>query len=181
MRLRYREDKATQAAARLLWRRGAPMSHLKLIKLLYLVDREAFIRFGRPVTYDSYVSMPHGPVLSSTLDRINEAEYYRGGYWDRHIGPKQNHQVALRGTVPNDQLSRAEEQLIDEIFEKYGAMGRWELVEFTHTLPEWDDPQGSSRPIDPASILRDAGYSDDDIREIAADLDEVALADSIFG
>jgi uncharacterized phage-associated protein len=181
MRMRYREDKATQAAARLLWRRGAPMSHLKLIKLLYLVDREALIRFGRPVTGDSYVSMPHGPVLSSTLDRINQGEYYRDGYWGRHIAPKQDHQVALRGGVPNDQLSRAEEELIDEVFEKYGRMRRWDLVEFTHTLPEWHDPQGSSHPIDPAEILRDAGYSDDDIRDIAADLHEVELADSIFG
>jgi uncharacterized phage-associated protein len=181
MRMRYREEKATQAAARLLWRRGGAMSHLKLIELLYLVDREAFVRFGRPVTYDSYASMPHGPVLSSTLDRIDDAEYYRGGYWDRHIAPKQNHEVALRGPAPNDQLSRAEEELIDEIFEKYGRMERWELVEFTHTLPEWHEPQGSRRPIDPADILRDAGYSEDDIRDIAADLDEVALAESLFG
>ena len=28
--------------------------------------------FGAPLTNDSYVSMPYGPVLSATLDRINE-------------------------------------------------------------------------------------------------------------
>jgi hypothetical protein len=30
---------------------------LKLIKLLYLLDREALLRWGRPVTADRYVSM----------------------------------------------------------------------------------------------------------------------------
>lgn len=64
MRTRYREEKATEAAARLLKLRGGAMSHMKLIKLLYLLDREAYVRWGRPVTYDTYVSMPHGPVLS---------------------------------------------------------------------------------------------------------------------
>jgi uncharacterized phage-associated protein len=181
MRTRYREEKATQAAARLLELRGAPMSHLKLIKLLYLVDREALVRYGRPVTYDSYFSMPHGPVLSFTLDRINEPEVSQGAYWHRYIGPKQNNEVGLASaSIPNDQLSPAEEELIGAVFEKFGRMTRWELRDYTHTLPEWQDPRGSSRPIDPADILRSEGYSDEEIDEITADLEESAIADTLF-
>ena len=71
MRLPFNEAKAAQAAARLLKKRGGKMAYMKLIKLLYLVDREALRRWGRPVTTDRYVSMDHGPVLSSTLDLIN--------------------------------------------------------------------------------------------------------------
>ncbi len=143
MRPRYREDKATQAAARLLKLRGGQMSHLKLIKLLYLVERETLTRFGAPLSHDTYVSMPHGPVVSSTLDRINTWEAYRGGYWDRYIAPKVNHEVRLRdpASVPEDQLSSAEKTLIDEIFSRYGQWSRWELVELTHGLPEWTDPR----------------------------------------
>jgi uncharacterized phage-associated protein len=180
---RYREDKATQAAARMLRLRGGRMSHLKLIKLLYLLDREAFIRLGRPVTHDSYSSMPHGPVPSFTLDRINEPEESVGSYWDAHIAPKQNHEVSLRNAranLPHDQLSRAEEELIDEVFAKYGRMTRWQLRDFTHTLPEWEDPRGSSRPIDPATFLRHAGYSDEDIAELEGELNDLALADHLF-
>ena len=47
------------------------MSYMKLIKLLYLADREALLRWGRPITFDAYVSMDRGPVLSSVLDLIN--------------------------------------------------------------------------------------------------------------
>jgi uncharacterized phage-associated protein len=182
MRTQFREEKATEAAARLLRLRGGNMSHLKLIKLLYLLDREAYVRWGRPITYDSYVSMPHGPVLSFTLDRINEPEYSEGAYWHKYIAPKANHEVRLVGeAVPNEHLSRAEEELIDEVFAKFGGMNRWELRDFTHTLPEWADPQGSSLPIDPADILRNSGYSEEQIREIENDLEEARLAEALFG
>jgi uncharacterized phage-associated protein len=182
MRARYREDKATQAAARLLKLRGGTMSHLKLIKLLYLVERESLTRLGRPLTYDTYSSLPHGPVLSATLDRINTGECYRGGYWDRVISPKVRYEVSLRdpAVVPNDQLSPAEEALIDEVFAKYGRLKRWELVELTHELPEWIDPQGSALPILPADILRHAGYSDQVIAEMEAEWEGAAFAQALF-
>lgn len=182
MRPRYREDKATQVATRLLKLRGGRMSHLKLIKLLYLVEREALVRFGAPVTYDAYVSMPHGPVMSATLDRINTREAYADGYWDRHIAPKVNHEVVLRDpeNVPHDQLSPAEIAIVDEIFERYGRRSRWELVEVTHELPEWTDPEGSSLPISPDDILRSEGYSDEEIAELRAEWEEAAYASSLF-
>lgn len=183
MRPLYREDKATQAAARLLKLRGGRMSHLKLIKLLYLVERQSLIRFGAPLSYDTYVSMPHGPVVSSTLDRINTAEVYRDGYWDRHIAPKVDHEIALRNPdeeVPDDQLSQAELDLIDEIFARFGTLSRWDLVDLTHQLPEWTDPQGSSIPISPDEILRNEGYSEEDIAAIKAEWEEAAYARSLF-
>jgi hypothetical protein len=52
MVLRFNERRATEAAARFLKLRGGKMSYLKLIKLLYLLDREALLRWGRPVTTD---------------------------------------------------------------------------------------------------------------------------------
>lgn len=42
-------------------------------------------------------------------------------------------------------------------------MGRWDLVQFTHRLPEWKDPQGSSVPISIHELLRGAGLDEDAI------------------
>jgi uncharacterized phage-associated protein len=70
MKLLFNEAKATQAAARLLKLRGGSMSYIKLMKLLYLADREALIRWGRPITTDRYVSMDNGPVLSRIYNLI---------------------------------------------------------------------------------------------------------------
>lgn len=183
MRMRFREDKATQAAARILGRCGGRMPHLKLIKLLYLAERESLTRFGVPLTWDACVSMPYGPVVSATLDRINERQEYEGGYWDRHIAPKANHEVRLRPgvEVPGDQLSPAEEAVLDEVVARYGGMDRWALVELTHGLPEWQDPKGSSVPIDPADILRAEGYAEDEIAELQAQWREMAYVDSLLG
>jgi uncharacterized phage-associated protein len=157
------------------------MNHLKLTKLLYLVEREALTRLGAPVTFDSYSSLPHGPVLSATLDRINTSEAYHGGYWDRYITPKADFAVSLRNLedVPNDQLSRAEEELIAEVFAKYGHLNRWKVVEHTHKLPEWTDPKGSSIPISPDEILRYEGFSDEEIAAMEAEWAEAAFARSL--
>ena len=72
--MRFNERKATQAAAFLLKIRGGRMSYLKLIKLLYLADRAALARWGRPITTDRHVSMNHGPVLSRVLDLVNDGD-----------------------------------------------------------------------------------------------------------
>lgn len=167
MRLRYREKRATQAAAHLLSLRGGPMSHMKLLKLLYLADREALIRWGRPITFDTYFSLDHGPVLSFTLNKINEDRDPRDpSYWHRHISERGSNEVALVKDAPRDQLSEAEVGLLGEVFEKYGHMSRWEIRDFSHTLPEWRDPEGSSLRIQIRDILEAVGMAPADIEEI---------------
>lgn len=50
MRPRFNEAKSAQLAAVILQMRGGTMHYMKLIKLMYLVDREALISWGRPLT-----------------------------------------------------------------------------------------------------------------------------------
>ena len=64
----YDEIKATQVAAYFLSKFNNRISKLKLMKLMYIADRESFRICGEPITYDAYCSMPHGPVLSKTYD-----------------------------------------------------------------------------------------------------------------
>lgn len=168
MRLKFREEKATQAAVYLLSRNGGSMSHMKLIKLLYLAEREALLRWGRPITFDTYMSMDHGPVLSLTLNKINsDLEPGNVSYWHTYITERVGHEVSLvRDDVTTDALSDAEEQLLEEIFENFGHMTKWEIRDHTHTLPEWQDPEGSSVLIQIRDILLTEGLSDDDVRQI---------------
>jgi len=177
MPITYREDKATQAAARLLRLAGGTLNHMKLIKLLYLADRQALVTFGRPITFDWYASMPHGPVLSFTLDKINDSAPPDGAsYWHRFISERRDHEVALLGDMPRDQLSPAEEQLLDEVWREFGRLNQWELRDYSHTLPEWRDPRGSSLPIEIQDILLGEGFSEDDAREVLETLKAEELA-----
>jgi len=179
MKPSFKEDKATQAAALFLMLRGAPMSHLKLMKLLYLAEREAFIRLGRPITFDSYVSMSHGPVLSQTYDLLT-GESQDKGYWENAITAPENYEVTLKSDPGTDKLSSAEEEIIKEIFGKFGRKSRWELRDFTHTLDEWQDPQGSSIRIDYREILRAGKKTDAEIEAIISDIENIALLEKMF-
>ena len=181
MHLRYREDKATQAAARLLTLAGGAMNHMKLIKLLYLADRRALLSSGRPITFDWYVSMPHGPELSFTLDKINDVAPPDGSsYWHTVISERKGNEVCLLGPAPSDQLSAAEEQLLDATYAEFGAMSQWQIRDFSHSLPEWRDPDGSSVPIRIKDILLSEGLSEDDAREVLEALGAEEFADRLL-
>lgn len=184
MLLRYREEKATEAAARLLMRESGRMNHMKLIKLLYLADRKALLSWGRPITFDWYVSMPHGPVLSFTLDKINsDPETTADSYWHRFISERQVHEVSLLKNEPAscDHLSPAEEKLLDSVYDEFGQMDQWKLRDYSHTLPEWRDPRGSSLSISIRDILSSEGFSEADIQEVEEALAAEALADVLEG
>lgn len=181
MSLPFREDKTTQAAARLIERAGGKMNHMKLIKLLYLAERRALLQWGRPITFDSYVSMPHGPVLSFTLDKVNQpVDPKRKSYWHQFISERTNYEVCRVADAPNDQLSPAEEALLDAVYGEFGHMTQWDLRDYSHQLPEWHDPNGSSSPILIRDILLGEGLSDADVEEVEEMLRaEAAAADFV--
>ena len=157
------------------------MSCLKLIKLLYLADREALLRWGRPITTDRYFSMERGLVLSRVLDLVTDGEDPGAPcIWASHISAPENYEVQLKSDPGQDELSDAELALLDEVFRQHGSKTRWELVDLTHKLPEWKDPQGSAVPITYRDILKAAGKTELEISSIEDELEGVALADIFF-
>ena len=181
MRLRFNEKKATQAAAILLQLCGGVMSYMKLIKLLYLADREALLRWGRPITTDRYFSMDHGPVLSRVLDLVTDGDHPgTPSIWASHISAPSNFEVQLRCDAGRDELSAAEVALLGEVWQQHSAKSRWDLVELTHKLPEWKDPLGGAVPIAFRDILKAGGKTDLESAAIEEELEGLALADSLF-
>jgi uncharacterized phage-associated protein len=177
MLLNFDEGKATQVAAAVMLKRGGRIHYLKLIKLLYLIDREALLRWGVPVSTDRYVSMDHGPVLSSIYKLIVEDK--PKPIWARYISqPLGDYEIELLAEPPTDLLSRAEEKLIDEIYAQYGHRNRWDLVDnVMHKLPEWTDPHGSSIPIHIRQILEAAGEAPDEIKAVLRELKAIETAE----
>lgn len=172
----FNENKAAQAAAYLVRLNGGQMNVMSLIKILYLADRRALVLRGRPITGDEMVSMPHGPVLSRIYDEIKWGAGEEGQGrrpWYDYLTERQSDVVALQEEEPpTDELSNFERQILQEAHGKYGHFGPWDLRRLTHGLPEYDDPRGSSFPIDPIVILRAEGWSDSDIQEALMDARE---------
>lgn len=162
MRFFFEERRAAQAAALLLECEDGRMRYIKLIKLLYFADRTALIETGLPITGDRFVSMHYGPVLSRILDLI------RGRATDSHLWDQwfrtEGYDLVLTRHPGRDHISPYDEQTLRRVFETHRGDRDWEVVDATHELPEWSDPDGSSRPIEPAEILRHAGFDEEAVR-----------------
>lgn len=151
---------------------GKRMSHLKLMKLLYLAEREAVRRFGFPMAGDHLVSMPHGPVLSKTLNLMDgDTESHPGG-WEDWISDKENHEVALRHAYDLsllDELAPDEISAIESVWAAFGGMDKWAIRDWTHKQSaEWKDPNGSSFPIQYETLARALGFDECAAKELAA-------------
>jgi len=176
--LRFREERTTQAAAYLLNLRGGRMSYMKLIKLMYFADRKALLELGRPITFDQWVSMPHGPVLSRTYDLIAaEPDPDDPSYWRQFITTDlANYEVELSQDAPHDQLSAAEEEILKSVFDQWGSRSRWDVRDASHELPEYT-PTFSSVRIPYRDVLILEGRTEEEARAIECDLEaEESLA-----
>lgn len=182
MQLHFDEVKATQIACMFLRLRGGRMHYIKLIKLLYLLDREALSRWGIPVTTDHFASMKNGPIVSNIYNLITDDK--PTPVWGRYVSaPLGDHEVELKEEmfISADRLSDAEENLVREIFEQFGHRNRWDLIEnHMHKLPEWKDPGDSSVPIHLSQILSALGYNKDDIAATIRELRTETAAQQIF-
>lgn len=163
--MNFNDEKVAQMAAYFLERRGGQMSYLKLMKLLYLADRESYKRYDDPMSGDSHVSMAKGPVLSNTLNFISGQ--LESASWDSWIRSEAQHEVALnRQSVSRDdldELSEADLEILNDVFNEFGSMNRWQLVEYTHAhCPEWQDPQGSMYPISVRSMFLALGKTSEE-------------------
>lgn len=168
--------KAAQMAAYFADRAGGRIKVLKLMKLLYLADRESMKRYGEPISFDRYVSMDYGPVLSQTLNLIN------GAYgdtlrheWDRWIRDREDHDVSLTRDFERkdlDHLSDADVEILDVVWQAFGGASRWNLSDLTHEFPEWQNPKGSSIPIEERSILRALGMGEAEAAEMVERIED---------
>jgi len=153
------------------------MSHLKLMKLMYLADREAMRTSGFPMTGDRFVSMPHGPVLSNTLSHINDEALSSDGGWDSWISDKANHEVGLLRPISADaldQLSRADLGVLDTIWHQFGHMHKYVIRDYTHdsrNCPEWKDPNGSSSPIAYKTVFEALGFDSAQAVQMEAEIE----------
>lgn len=177
IRFKFNEQKAVQAAGRLITQGGGEMNYMALIKLLYLVDREALLRWGRPVTGDKPVAMERGPVLSQIFDFVSQKKQHLppSPQWHNFIRRPAPYVYTVRFSAPPDTsaLSEAEVALIDEVFAQHRNKSEDDLVKLTHDLPEWHNPGKSSVSIPFEDILKagkkDGKQIDAIAREAAAD------------
>jgi len=144
-------------------------SKLKVLKLLYYIDKKYLIKHGRFVTGDTYYKYQYGPVPTFILNFIDEGEKVlereMKKYLSENLSFADNKYRSIRSLkAPDlDELSIAEIDIIDEVIKEYGNMKAHDLVEKTHQEPAWINSTAYSQ-IEIESMLD--GLSPDKQKEI---------------
>ncbi|WP_165227397.1 Panacea domain-containing protein [Aquisphaera insulae] len=179
MKFRFDSLKTTQAAAHLLTLEAKVMDRMRLLKLLYIADRELLASKGRTLTGDRAVAMNFGPVLSHTYNLIKGTEESPAD-WNRcilSVGKK----VVLLAEPGLGELSNREIDKLEEVSNRFRAISTAGLSAYTHEFSEWarNFEPDTSRPIPWADALVDQGAKDK-ISAIEERLAEQEAIDSIF-
>ncbi|TCW09237.1 uncharacterized protein DUF4065 [Raoultella sp. BIGb0138] len=157
----FSEEKVAQMAAYLLSKDGGRMAYLKLIKLLYLSDRQSMGVYGESISGDRFVAMKHGPVLSQTYDLVKNGGEDENG-WNHWIRGAENYEIELKPMVVSvedlDELSEADIEILDSIMAEFGHMSKYQIRDFTHDhCAEWQDPGCTSVAIPPSATFAALG------------------------
>ena len=122
----FDEMKATQAACYLLSLNAGRMNYLKMIKLLYLADRQYITDWSNSITTDCYVSMDNGPVTSRIYDLIKDSKTDNGSYWASCIRTNGYDVFLMKEPGEYDRLSPMEMEVIAEISNRFESASAWD-------------------------------------------------------
>jgi uncharacterized phage-associated protein len=152
--------KTLQAMALLLGQSSTGrIKYLKLLKLLYIADRETLRDKGHPITGGQMSAMPHGPVNSFACDFVRGQGPVPA--WNRYIALSGYYAVLVESPGVGS-LSKYEIGKLKEVFTRYKHMTEFQLRDLTHGFAEWikNNPGNSSRPISLKDILEGVGRGD---------------------
>jgi uncharacterized phage-associated protein len=158
----YNPQKAAQTIAFFAIKQGGTVNLLKAVKLVYMADRNSVELRGHPIQDEPRVSMPFGPVNSTTLNHINGAYRDNQPAWQAILDDRAGNMVGLTNEQLSvdelDQLSPRELAILENLWSEFGHMSGLDLADWTHdNLVEWEDPNGSSRPITLERIMTAVG------------------------
>ncbi len=136
----FKHKKSVQALNYLAIREGGKINGMKAIKLLWLADRLHLRIYGRPITFDDYYALPHGPVGTQTKDIIEKSEYSYDeaiAYSDAFLTPKENHYIKSKADFIPKVFSETDREILAKIYDTFGGLDQFELRDLSHQFPEW--------------------------------------------
>lgn len=146
--------------------------------MLYIADRLALQTMDQPITGDRYVSMDYGPVLSGVYDLIKGQPVDSAlPLWSKYISPRDSNYVDLLQYPGNEELCEEEEMILKQVYNTFGHLDPFLVAEWTHDLPEWKDPHGSTIPILVEDVLRFMGKTEEEIEDISQEAQREAYLD----
>jgi uncharacterized phage-associated protein len=149
MNFPFKAMKAAEAAMIFLQCEETERTVLKLVKLLYLAERESFKLRNLPIFGGNYFSLQHGPVPSEAYDLMkNEGLEKDQSQWDRFIPPRDGNTLTYISTKDPIALSDSEVRIIRCVHATHSDKTAWQLREWCHAnIPEYEEIKSGRRLI----------------------------------
>ena len=167
----FRPEKASQLCAYFALKCERGIEKLKLIKLIYLAEREYLARYSEPILWDEFYSLPHGPICSATLNCIDG--HIASDISSSHIVRHGNIVWAVKSFTKDDldELSEAEFAMADEIWARHKNRTASQLRNFSHQhCPEYTEISRGRVPISYEAVLEAMQHSRPE--EAASEIEE---------
>lgn len=132
------------------------MSHLKIQKLLYLIEGYHLAYFDEPLLNDEFEAWVHGPVSRKLYNTLKDkSKLHSDIIYKPKEGEESPKSIVVR-TLASEQI-----ELVDTILSMYGDDTGLELEAITHGQPPWINARRGYAPCDKCEIL----VSKDEMRE----------------
>jgi hypothetical protein len=140
------------------------------VKFFYLADREHLIRYGRPISFETYYALSYGPVASTVLDLLN------GDAWVlKNVGIEKlpfETEVTDKTTIIGKPLrdvntelfSKTDFAIFDEIIARYKDATFDDLFKATHDHYAWRNAWNTRRQGKRAEMYYDEMIDDEQKR-----------------
>ena len=159
------------------------ISKIIVLKLIFFADRYHMRKYGSMISNDEYWAMTYGPVPSTakTITELSVSDPDIMEYVKTFLRKGKKFIVKSIAPVDNDQFSKSEIEAMEYAFSLFMSVGN--IVELTHTLPEWKKHEKflvsihSRRKMDPCDFFSHI-KGDDYSGNIPAD--HLNMAEEIF-
>lgn len=145
--------------------RGKTVTQYEIVKTLFLADRRHLNEYGRPITFDNYKAMKHGPVPSFAYNLLkgDRFELSQLGFdlpWSATPLPGTRAKSYTATTAPdNDALAPSETEAITDSFTVVSTLGFSQVRRLTHEdaayLDAWEGDETTSYPMALALLFDD--------------------------
>ena len=120
------------------------LTQYDIVKSIFLADRSHLNKWGRPITFDNYFAMEHGPVPNLSYDLLKDNEYAKRRYgldklpWVRKALDARRFSFHSEGSVDVDALlSESDKEALTSALETVKILTFGQIRRLTHEDPAY--------------------------------------------
>ncbi|HEX5482610.1 MAG TPA: Panacea domain-containing protein [Terriglobia bacterium] len=112
---------------------------MTICKQLYFADKEHLVKFGRPITGDTYYRLEHGQIPTRGLDMMRQkSSPQANALFEKYVSVIGN-SVHPKRPADKKVFSKSDLEILDWVVENYGSKTAAELRRLTHKEPTYSE------------------------------------------